>query len=600
MEGAGGFFGHAREVVAGVGGVTSLYFTLAQRAAPLKIRRHQVDLERAEESGSERAGVARGQNVLYVLPQDAAAVAQFLDPVLARIAPDAAETQVLVLTPDDETAVLIAEAATRTSAGAPLRVLPVTGSRRAARLLRARPATVIAGSPLELLTLLHGSILKLDTVRHVIIAWADAMADGTTAAVAVADALAAVIAEVPKDAARTVVTSQLTPAVEALVERYAWRARRTGVVAAVDGLAIDFAYIAVAPRARASALRRLLDDLDPEHAAIYVRSDDAEREVRAIMLSLGVGEGDNSVEVTRGTPVPGATLVVLYESPLDRETAVALHAAGGTLVALATPRQLPALRALSGGGRVAPLTLSGPAARALTREEQMREDLRAVLADGIPARELLALEPLLAEFDGVEVAAAALRLLERAREVTPNAVPVFSAGMDGAKRSERGERGERGERSERAGRSPKGEFTKLYVNGGTKDRIGPSDLVGAIANEAGISREQIGKVDLRETHALVEIASDVAGKVARAITGVTVKGRRLAARIDDEARSGPPSSASKSGLRPRRGDGPPRGGDGPRRGDGMKPPPREDRGGSRGGRGAGGARGGRPSRPRDR
>jgi ATP-dependent RNA helicase DeaD len=274
---------------------------------------------------------------------------------------------------------------------------------------------------------------------------------------------------------------------------------------------------------------------------------------------------------------------------------IALHAAGGTLVALATPRQLPALRALSGGGRVTPLTLSGPAARALTREERMREDLRAVLADGIPARELLALEPLLTEFDGVEVAAAALRLLDRAREATPAEVPVFSAGMDGVKRSER------------AGRSPKGEFTKLYINGGTKDRIGPSDLVGAIANEAGISRDQIGKVDLRETHALVEIANDVAGKVARAITGVTVKGRRLAARIDDEGRAGPPSSASKSGLRPRRGDGPPRGGDGPRRGDGMKPQPREDRGGSRGPRGgsggprgAGGSRGPRPSRPRDR
>jgi ATP-dependent RNA helicase DeaD len=579
-----------------VGGVTSLYFTHEHEAAPLKIRRHQVDLERVDESGSERAGVARGQNVLYVLPQDAAAVAQFLDPVLARIAPDAAETQVLVLTPDDETAVLIAEAATRTSAGAPLRVLPVTASRRAARLLRARPATVIAGSPLELLTLLHGSILKLDTVRHVIIAWADAMADGTTAAVAVADALAAVIAEVPKDAARTVVTSQLTPAVEVLVERYAWRARRTGVVAAVDGLSIDFSYVAVAPRARANALRRLLDDLDPEHAAIYVRSDDADREVRSIIRSLGVGDGDTSVEVTRGTPVPGATLCVLYESPMDRETVIALHAAGGTLVALATPRQLPALRALSGGGRVTPLTLSGPAARALTREERMREDLRAVLADGIPARELLALEPLLAEFDGVEVAAAALRLLDRAREQTPaTAVPAFSVGMDGVKRSER------------AGRSPKGEYTKIYINGGTKDRIGPSDLVGAIANEAGISREQIGKVDLRETHALVEIANDVAGKVARAITGVTVKGRRLAARIDDEGHTGPPSgSASKSGLRPRRGDGPPRGGDGPRRGDGMKPQPREDRGGSRGPRGpggprgAGGSRGGRPSRPRDR
>jgi ATP-dependent RNA helicase DeaD len=348
----------------------------------------------------------------------------------------------------------------------------------------------------------------------------------------------------------------------------------------------------VAQRARASALRRLLDDLDPEHAAVYVRSDDAEREVRAIIRALGVGDGDTSVEITRGVPIPGATLVVLYESPLERETVAALHAAGGTLVALATPRQLPALRALCGGGRVTPLTLSGPAARAVTREEKMREDLRAVLADGIPARELLALEPLLAEFDGVELAAAALRLLDRIRENTPAAMPAFGSG------------GDAGARGAKPARASKGEYAKLYINGGTKDRITPNDLVGAIANEGGISRDQIGKVDLRETHALVEIAADVAGKVARAITGVTVKGRRLAARIDDESRSGGASSASRSGLRPRRGDGPPRGGDGPRRGDGMKPPPRGGprdgpRGGSRGGPG-GGSRGPRPSRPRDR
>ncbi|HUO52228.1 MAG TPA: hypothetical protein VMT93_06905, partial [Gemmatimonadaceae bacterium] len=405
-------------------------------------------MERAEETGTERAGVARGQNVLHVLPQDAAAVAQFLDPVLGRIAPDAAETQVLAVTPDDETAVLIAEAATRTSAGAPFRVLPVTGTRRATRLLRARPAIVVAGSPLELLTLLHDSALKLGGVRHVIIAWADVLTEGTAAAGAVADALAAVLAEVPKEAARTVVTSQLTPAVEALVERYAWRARRTGVVAAADGVPVDLAYIAVAPRARARALRRLLDDLDPELAAVYVRSDDAEKEVRAIARALGVADGDAGVQVTRGAPVPGATLTVLYESPLDRETLAALHAAGGRLVALAAPRQLPGLRALSGGGRVVPLTLSGPSAHARSREEKVRGELREVLGGGIPARELLALEPLLAEYDGVEVAAAALRLLERARERAAELA------------SDREAPG----RAPAAGAAPA--FARLYINGG--------------------------------------------------------------------------------------------------------------------------------------
>ena len=500
-----------------------------------------METERAEESGAERAGVARGQNVLYVLPQDAAAVAQFLDPVLARIAPDAAETQVLVLTPDDETAVLIAEAATRTSAGAPARVLPVTGRRRAARLLRARPATVVAGSPLELLALLHDSVLKLGAVRHVIIAWADVMTDGTAAAGAVADALAAVLAEVPKEAARVVVTSQLTPAVEALVERYAWRARRTGVVAATDGVPVDLSYVAVAPRGRPRALRRLLDDLDPEHAAVYVRSDDAEREVRAIARALGVGDGDAGVEVTRGTPVPGATLVVLYESPLDRETLVAMHAAGGAVVALAAPRQLPGLRALSGGGRVTPLTLSGPSARARSKEERVQAELREVLVAGIPARELLALEPLLAEFDGVELAAAALRILDRTRERTAEPAPAPALEREVPARAPKsgGPRG-RG-------------FARIYINGGTKDRITANDLVGAIANEAGITRAQIGKVELRETHALVEIAPDVAPKVVRAIGGVTVRGRRLAARLDADER---PGGARGGGPRPRRGDGP--------------------------------------------
>ena len=261
--------------------VTRRYtLTLRRAAAPLKIG-GRVESERAEGTATERAAVARGQNVLYVLPQDAAAVAQFLDPVLARIAPDAQTAQVLVLTPDDETAVLIAEAATRTSAGAPARVLPVTASRRAARLMKTRPPTVIAGSPIELLALLNASLLKLEDVKHVIIAWADAMADGSPTATALTEALAAVVAEVPKEAARTLVTSQLTPAVEALVERYAWRARRAGVLPAADGTPIDLAYIAVAPRARARAFRRLLDDLDPERAAVYARSDDAEREVRA-------------------------------------------------------------------------------------------------------------------------------------------------------------------------------------------------------------------------------------------------------------------------------------------------------------------------------
>ncbi len=65
----------------------------------------------------ERPAVARNQNVLHVLPHDAAAVSQFIEPALGRLDPENADTQLLVLTPDTETAVLIAEAATRARTG---------------------------------------------------------------------------------------------------------------------------------------------------------------------------------------------------------------------------------------------------------------------------------------------------------------------------------------------------------------------------------------------------------------------------------------------------------------------------------------------------
>src|SRR5206468_3188095 len=109
-------------------------------------------------------------------------------------------------------------------------------------------------------------------------------------------------------------------------------------------------------------------------------------------------------------------LIVLYELPMSADVLETLAPSGSSVIALATARQLPALRALVSGGRVTPFVLSGPGARARSRDEKVRDELRAALSSGTAARELIALEPLLTEFDGVEIAAAALRLLERERE----------------------------------------------------------------------------------------------------------------------------------------------------------------------------------------
>ena len=106
---------------------------------------------------------------------------------------------------------------------------------------------------------------------------------------------------------------------------------------------------------------------------------------------------------------------MLYDLPQSAEELVKVAATEpGQVVALVTPRQVPALRRLTSGA-VEPIDVSRAAAKARAKDERLRAALRAELEAGFPARELMALEPLLTEFDGVEIAAAALRLMERER-----------------------------------------------------------------------------------------------------------------------------------------------------------------------------------------
>jgi len=344
----------------------------------------------------DTAPTGRSQHALYVVPEDPGTAATVLGAALEHDGP------VLILTADVESAVSLADVVLALHPDRP--VLAATSTARARRV--ARDATVIVGTPATVLGLVRATALKLDPVRSLVVAWAD-LADAD---------LEALMAEVPKEASRTIVVSAGNPAVEAFVERYARRPRRVGGDEAVSEPAAPTAirYVTTAAATRPAALRRLLDEIDPPSAIVHVHSSASEHAVRATLRVLGYAGDDAAVRVARGPATVNTTqLVVLYDVPLD---AAELHAAtAGSpvhVVALVEPRQLPRLRALAA---VAPLTLSGPTARARTREATLRDELRATLEAGVPSRELIALEPLLAEFDGIELAAAALHLLDRAR-----------------------------------------------------------------------------------------------------------------------------------------------------------------------------------------
>ncbi len=514
--------------------------------------------------GSERAGVGRNQNVLHEVAHDVAAIPAFIAPALARVEADSPGIQLLVLTPDADVAIAVAAAAGRAPEDARVPILPVTTARRAARLLASGSPAALSGAPDQILQLIQSSRIKLDSVTTLVIAWADAIVEA-----GLTEALEAVATEIPRDAARTIVTSRSTSEVEELVERYARRPRRIGAteLEQIESGPIDARYVIVAPQSRPAALRRLLDDVDPPRAAVFVRSDDTAALAASLIASLGY-EGESSpVVLTRGEVVPGASLVVLFELPPDPGALHELAAEGATVIALITPRQQATLRALCGTGMLTPYTLTGPAASARSREEKLRDELRRTLEGGVPTRELLAIEPLLVEYDGAEVAGAALWLLERERARERAAVAAATA---------------------EAPRS-----TRLFLNAGERDGITARDLVGAIANEAGVPGARIGKVEVRENHSLVEVPADRAQQIASSLTGVTLRGRRIMARLDQGA----------SADRPDRGDRPARGSFERQRGGGGRERGGRSGQGGQGGRGGPGGRGdrsgGRPARPRE-
>ena len=541
----------------------------------------------SEEIGERPSGQpGRHQNLVYTLPHTTESIAEFLTPVLTRVDLAAGGTQVVVVTRDAETALTISETVLRLTGPAGIEVVPVTSASRAARIFNTRPVLSVAGSAAELGGLVRASLLKVDSVRTVVLAWADDILDDGPESVA---ALEALLSELG-DASRVIVVRKVTPVIENLVERYARRARQVSpaeveVPQPPENYELPIVrHITVSPSARPAALRRLLDDLNPPSAVIVARDAPTAEDAKKTLRTLGYHDDDPNVRVTQTDFGGPAHAVIFYQPPVTpAELQRAAQAKPVQVVVLARPGEIAWLRELT-GGRLAPLNLAGPERRAHDREAAVRQELRAVLDRGVPPREIIALEPLLEEFDASELAAAALYLLERERAqrraAAENAPPVAKARpADG----------------DRPG-APSGGMTRLFMTIGTRDGVKVGDLMGVIAGEGGIAGDHVGKIDLRESHALVEVVdADAAGVIAR-VNGAMIRGRRVVVRgeRDKEERE---RSASPRGDRP-----PDRGGTTRDRGPRDRGAPPRGRPGAprRGGPPDRSSRGGPPRRDRDR
>src|SRR5437867_3761868 len=190
--------------------------------------------------------------------------------------------------------------------------------------------------------------------------------------------------------------------------------------------------------------------------------------------------------------------------PSRDELAALARLGGGEPVVFIAAIQLPYLRSIA---TLTPLAVASGADRARDRAEALRERVAALLTTGSVDAELALLDPLFERFDPAEVAAALLALQREAGGGRRDA--VVAAPVEGAR-------------------------VKVFVGLGKKDRASAKDLVGALIREAGVPKGDIGRIDVRETFSLVEVTAGAADRAVRGLTGTTIRGRRVLARLDRE------------------------------------------------------------------
>lgn len=514
----------------------------------------------------EREGAARSQNVVLQGPADARTMAAAMRSGVerSRSVEQNAAPACLIITPTIEQALTAADQARVQLADDTSRVVPVTNISRARRVLASGPVSVVTGTAADILAMRRDSALRIENVRAVVlIALDELLADDQSSL------LEALLADLPEDASRVATVDGESPAIDAFLEAQLRRARRIAPPPAGEALLVTPSYVMASPAGRADMLRQVLDAVDPPSLVIVAANDYSADEARRALSRVGLTIDGLLVQVVRQPTSQHVALVVLWDAPASAEAlAEALATQPVDAVALLSPEELPAFRRLT-HGTATPWVAPARKATVASRVQKLRVALQSALqhGGGATASELALLAPLLDSYDAVEMAAAALRLYEgAAQEATVLKAAVVQAM---ARPSATGARGLS---------VITGGKQRVFLAVGKRDNVRVGDIVGAVANEAGISGDNIGTVDMFESHTTVELSAEDAAKAVVALASATLRGRSLSPRIDERgAPSGSDRGTSRGGPRAMGGSRDSRGPRDDSRGEG-----RGDRGGSSG------------------
>ena len=479
-----------------------------------------------------------GKDVIAQAQTGTGKTAAYALPMLERIEASVREPQALVLCPTRELAIQVAGAVHQLGRYHRATTLPIYGGQPIDRQLRAlaHGVQIVIGTPGRVMDHMRRGTLDLSHVRMVALDEADEMLD-----MGFVEDIEFIFEAIPEERQTSLFSATIPPRITALARKYLRDPQRVSVnVAHVTVPQTTQTAYELPGGDKFDALTRILDVAMPQSAIIFCRtkiesSDLAERLSGAgytaeaingdlaqsardrVMRRFRDGQVDLLVATdvaARGLDIPDVSHVINYDIPTDPEAYV--HRIGrtgragrtGEAITLVAPRERYTLRMIERviGQHITIKRLPSMADVAARRREAFKAALANVLEEGNLGQELLIVEALADQYDAMDIAAAAIRMArgDVAQRLDEAAVETLDGDAAGVEEG----------------------MTRLFIGAGRQQGIRPMDLVGAIANEAGIPGKSIGSIDIYDAFTFVEVPSADAQRVIQAMSNATLRGRR--------------------------------------------------------------------------
>ncbi|MCU1475714.1 MAG: cold-shock protein [Subtercola sp.] len=543
-----------------------------------------------------------GRDVVGLAQTGTGKTAAFALPILSRLDVSQKKPQALVLSPTRELALQVCEAFEQYASHLRgVHVLPVYGGQAYGVQLSAlrRGVHVVVGTPGRIMDHLAKGTLDLSELKYLVLDEADEMLK-----MGFAEDVETILADTPDDKQVALFSATMPAAIRRIAKKYLNDAEEITVKNKTTTSAnTTQRYLMVSYPQKVDALTRILEVENFEGMIVFVRTK-SETEVLAEKLrargySAAAISGDvaqaqrertvNQLKsgkldilvatdvAARGLDVDRISHVVNYDIPIDTESYV--HRIGrtgragrsGAAISFVTPRERRLLGAIEKATRQPLTEMKLPTAEDVnvTRLARFDEAITAALEQQDRIAAFRDIVGHYVEHHDVLEADVAAALAVVAQGDTPL---LLSADDTRSKRFERderpgredrGDRSDRGSRDDRDGRGgadARGErperrprstkaMSPYRIEVGKRQKVEPRQIVGALANEGGLSREDFGHIEIRPDFSLVELPADLSGDVLDRLRNTRISGKLIEIRPD--RRGGPRSSGPTRDDRPR-------------------------------------------------